>query len=73
LNSDKTGFEYAKASHTTLPDINEKHTVLAVGSVNATTHSLTIQPAISMSTKCVGKVFICLKEKKIFFAPLVKK
>lgn len=73
LNSDWTGFQYEKASNRTLSDINEKCIVLSVGSVNATTHSLTIQSAISKSGKCVGKLFICLKQKNNSFAPLVKK
>lgn len=62
LNTDQCGLELEFSSNRTLSYQGEKNTVAAVRSTNATTHSYTIQPIISLSGHIVGPVFVCLKE-----------
>jgi hypothetical protein len=73
LNSDQNGFNYETKSNRTLTFRNEKHTVLAVSSKNAITHSFTLQPTISFSGKPFGKLLICLQENNNDFGIFVKK
>jgi len=62
LNTDQLGFELEIPPTRTLSYRGEKTTLATVRSINATTHSYTIQPIISMSGKVVGPVFLCLEE-----------
>ncbi len=72
LNSDQIGFAYESVLKRTLTFKNEKHTLLSIQSKNATTHSFTIQPTITLSGHCYGKLFICLKESSNNFGTIVK-
>ena len=51
-------------SNRTLSHKGEKTTVASVRSVNATTHSYTVQQIISLGGHLIGPVFVCLKEVK---------
>lgn len=62
LNTDQCGLELEVPSNRSLSYRGEKNTVASVRSINATTHSYTIQPTISLSGNLVGPVFVCLKE-----------
>ena len=72
LNTDQSGFNYEMKSNRTLSFKGEKVTHGAVKSKNASTHSYTIQPTISMAGTLVGKLFICLQEPKGVFGKVVK-
>jgi hypothetical protein len=73
LNTDQSGFCYELYSNRTLSEIGEKHTVVCADSLNAISHSYTIQPLISFEGKLVGKLYICLQESKDTFGPNVLK
>ncbi|CAF1418684.1 unnamed protein product [Adineta ricciae] len=62
LNTDQAGLEGEFPSTRTLSYQREKTTLVTVRSVNATTHSYTVHPTITMSGKIFGPVYICLKE-----------
>jgi hypothetical protein len=62
LNTDQSGLRLEFPSSRTLSYRGEKTTLAAVRSINATTHSYTVQPMISMSGKIVGPIYLCLKE-----------
>lgn len=62
LNTDQVGLELELHSTRTLSHVGEDVTLARVRSKNATTHSYTIQPMISLAGKLVGPVFLCLKE-----------
>ncbi|CAF1370406.1 unnamed protein product [Adineta ricciae] len=62
LNTDRAGLQLEFPSTRTLSYQGEKTTLATVRSVNATTHSYTVQPTITLSGKIFGPVYICLKE-----------
>ncbi|CAF1202220.1 unnamed protein product [Adineta ricciae] len=62
FNTDQAGLQLEFPSIRTLSYQGEKRTLATVRSVNATTHSYTVQPTITMSGKIFGPVYICLKE-----------
>jgi hypothetical protein len=62
LNTDQSGLRLEFPSTRTLSYRGEKTTLATVRSINATTHSYTVQPTISMSGKIVGPIYLCLKE-----------
>ena len=62
LNTDQAGLQLEFPSTRTLSYQGEKTTLATVRSVNATTHSYTVQPTITMSGKIFGPIYICLKE-----------
>jgi len=62
LNTDQSGLELEIHSSRTLSHRGERTTLSTVRSKNATTHSYTVQPMISLSGKVIGPVFLCLKE-----------
>lgn len=64
LNTDQIGLELEMHSTRTLSYQGEKVTLARIRSKNATTHSYTIQPMISLAGKLVGPIFLCLKEPK---------
>jgi len=57
----------------TLPRRGIKKVEVSVQSVNATTHSYTIQPLLSYEGQLVGPLLIVLPEKDGTFGPRVKK
>jgi hypothetical protein len=73
MNSDQTEFNYEIASKRTLSHTGEKDTIGTVQNKNATTHSFTVQPTITMSGKCYEKLLLCLRESSNEFGPIVKK
>jgi hypothetical protein len=73
LNLDQIGFNYEISTTRALSLCGEKDTLLSVQSVHACTHSLTIQPTISLSGRCVGKLLICLQESSDNFGQLVQR
>ncbi|CAF1184809.1 unnamed protein product [Adineta ricciae] len=62
LNTDQAGPQLEFPSTRTLSYQREKTTLATVRSVNAITHSYTVQTTITMSGKILGPVYICLKE-----------
>ncbi len=60
LNTDQSGLELEVHSSRTLSYHDEKTTLSTVRFKNATTHSYTVQPMISLSGKVVGPGFLCL-------------
>lgn len=72
FNTDQSGIQFEMRTGRTLEYIGEKHINKAVGSVAATTHSLTIQPVISKAGDLLSPLFVCLQEKGGVFGPHVK-
>ena len=64
FNTDQAGIELETHSTRTLSHKGEDVTIARVRSKNATTHSYTIQPIITLAGQLLGPVFICLKEPK---------
>lgn len=62
LNTDQSGLQLEFPSSRTLSYRGEKTTLATVKSKNATTHSYTIQPTISLGGQIVGPIYVCLKE-----------
>jgi hypothetical protein len=62
LNTDQFSLELEVHSSRTLSYHDEKTTLSTARSKNATTHSYTVQPMISLSGKLVHSVLLCLKE-----------
>ena len=60
INTDQSGFNYEMYSKRTLSQYGEKNTVLFVNSMNAISHSYTIQPVITMEGKLLPKFLICI-------------
>ncbi len=52
LNSDQTGFQYESISKRTLAKKGQKVVLLSIELMNATTHSFTIEPTITLPGKC---------------------
>ncbi|CAF1958695.1 unnamed protein product [Rotaria magnacalcarata] len=64
FNTDQVGVEKELHSNRTLSFEGEKTTFGSVASKNATTHSYTIQPMISLDGRLVGPMYLCLQEPK---------
>ena len=64
INTDQVGLELEIHSTRTLSHKGEHVTLARVRSKNATTHSYTIQPMITLAGQLLGPVYICLKEPK---------
>ncbi|CAF3996961.1 unnamed protein product, partial [Rotaria sordida] len=62
INTDQSGIQLEFYSTRTLSFKGERSTAINVRSKNATTHSFTVQPCVSLSGKLVGPLFLCLKE-----------
>ncbi len=62
LNTDQVGLEQELHSSRTLSYGGEKITMATVKSLNAVSHSYTIQPMINLAGYVVGPIFLCLKE-----------
>lgn len=73
LNTDQVGIEKEVHSTRTLSFAGEKKTFGTVSSKNATTHSYTIQPIISLDGRQVGPIFLCLQEPMGKMGECVKK
>ncbi|CAF2120193.1 unnamed protein product [Rotaria magnacalcarata] len=73
LNTDQVGIEKEVYSKRTLSFAGEKKTFGAVASKNATTHSYTVQPTISLGGKQIGPIFLCLQEPTGKMGETVKK
>ncbi|CAF4629857.1 unnamed protein product, partial [Rotaria sp. Silwood2] len=73
LNTDQVGIEKELHSTRTLSIKGERKTFGSVVSKNATTHSYTIQPTISLEGKLVGPMFLCLQEPKGRMGNIVKR
>lgn len=72
LNSDQIGFQKEIPPTRTLSYTNEKETLVAIQSSNNCTHSVTVQPTISLDGSLIGKLLICLQETNGEFGPLIK-
>jgi hypothetical protein len=64
MNTDQSGIELELHSTRTLSYKGEKLTVAAVRSTNATTHSYTVQPTITLDGHLLSPIYLCLKEPK---------
>ncbi len=62
INTDQSGIQLEFYSTRTLSYKGKKTTAVTVRSKNATTHSFTVQPCVSLSSKPLGPLFLCLKE-----------
>ncbi|CAL8085079.1 unnamed protein product [Orchesella dallaii] len=73
FNSDQSGFNYEFASKRSLQFKGTKDATVLVSSINATTHSYTIQPITTLEGDLITPLFICLQEPSGKFGPIVKK
>ena len=64
INTDQSGIQLELHSTRTLSYKGEKVTFGSVRSINATTHSYTAQPTISLARHLLSPVYLCLKEPK---------
>jgi hypothetical protein len=64
INTDQSGIELELHSTRTLSHKGEKVTVASVRSTNATTHSYTVQPTITLDGHVLSPLYLCLKEPK---------
>lgn len=71
FNTDQSGFNYIVHTNRTLSYTGERITTATVESLNALTHSYTVQPLLNMNGNLVGKLYINLKETKNQFGPIV--
>ena len=62
LNTDQSGIQLEFHSTRTLSHQGEKVTIGSVRSVNATTHSYTAQPTITLDGYLLSPLYFCLKE-----------
>lgn len=62
MNTEQIGVEKEQHSTRTLDFQGTKKVYGAVRSKNATTHSYTLQPTISLDGKLVGPILLCLQE-----------
>ena len=73
FNTDQMGIEKEQYSTQTLSFQGERKTFGVVKSKNATTHSYTIQPIISLDGQLVGPLYLCLQEPNGKMGETVKK
>ncbi len=71
FNTDQSGINYETYSQRTLANIGES-TEVSANSLNAMSHSYTIQPVMSFEGKLVGKLLLCLQEINSKFGPRVE-
>ncbi|CAF5045695.1 unnamed protein product [Rotaria sp. Silwood1] len=69
----QVGIEKELHSTRTLSFQGEKKTLGRVSSKNATTHSYTIQPTISLDGRVIGPMFLCLQETNGRMGDIVKR
>lgn len=62
LNTDQSGIQLEFHSTRTLTHEGEKVTIGSVRSVNASTHSYTVQPTITLDGYLLSPLYLCLKE-----------
>ena len=63
FNTDQTGIEKELHSNRTISFVGEKRNFAAVQSKNATTHSYTLQPTISLDRRLFETIYLCLQEQ----------
>ncbi len=73
INTDQSGVEKELHSTRTLSTIGLKKIYGIVSSKNATTHSYTLQPSISLDGKVIGPILLCLQEVNGRMGEIVKK
>lgn len=71
FNTDESGLNYESHGARTLSFLGEKNTEAIVQSVNATSHSYTIMPLISIDGKLHSPLMICHREASGQFGPQV--
>ncbi len=71
FNTDQSGINYETYSQRTLANIGES-TEVSANSLNAMSHSYSIQPVMSFEGKLVGKLLLCLQEINSKFGPIVE-
>jgi hypothetical protein len=64
INTDQSGIQLELHSARTLSHKGEKVTSASVRSTNATTHSYTVQPTITLDGQLLSPIYLCLKEPK---------
>ena len=64
INTDQSGIQLEIHSSRTLSYEGEKVTAGSVRSANATTHSYTVQPTITLDGHLLSPIYLCLKEAK---------
>jgi hypothetical protein len=73
INTDQSGVEKEVHSTRTLSTIGIKKIYGIVASKNASTHSYTLQPSISLDGKVLGPILVCLQELNGKMGEIVKK
>ncbi|CAF4074732.1 unnamed protein product [Rotaria sp. Silwood2] len=73
LSMDQVGIEKELHSTRTLSFQGEKKTLGCVASKNATVHSYTIQPTISLNGELIGPMYVCLQEPNGGIGDIVKR
>ena len=73
INTDQSGVEKELHSTRTLSTKGEKKTFGIVASKNASTHSYTLQPSITLDGQVLGPVLLCLQEVNGKMGEIVKK
>ncbi len=64
INTDQSGIQLELHSTRTLSDKGENITTGSVRSINATTHSYTVQSTITLDGHILSPLYLCLKEPK---------
>jgi hypothetical protein len=72
VNSDQSGFNYELHSNRTLNFIGEKDIICNVNSLNAISHSYTIQPTLNSNGNFIGKCLLVLQDHNGNFGVNVK-
>ena len=72
INTDQSGIELELHSTRTLSYKSEKVAVASVRSTNATTHSYTVQPTITLDGHLLSPVYLCLKESKGYISENIR-
>lgn len=72
INTDQSGIQLELHSTRTLSHKGEKITTGSVRSINATTHSYTIQPTTSLDGHLPSSLYLCLKEHKGYMSENIR-
>jgi hypothetical protein len=72
INTDQSGIQLELHSTRTLSHKGEKVTIGSVRSINATTHSYTVQPTIALDGHLFSPLYLCWKEPKVHMSENIR-
>jgi len=72
INTDQSGIQLELNSTRTLSHNEEKVTIGSVRSINATTHSYTVQPTIVPDGHLLSPLYLCLKDPKGYMSENIR-